>query len=600
MTRKKTCRLLLSGLVPVLVLTLCCLLGGALAASPAWAAKHKADQDKKEDDWCFEEEFAKVQKEHNRGGVALGGGKMRKFAGRPAPTAMMSPAAPSLEMANRLGLAVGGAKDIANFRENIARDLLPLPTDVTPEGLFYDYYFAIDADCPGKELFCPTFTPAVSDDPFTKKPEPYLSVGLGSGLDAADFTRKKLDLMLVLDISGSMSAPFDAYYYDHLHKKGAPPPSETERRRSKMDAAKDALIALLDHLKPDDRFGLVLFNQFAYTALVLRPVAQRDMEAIKGHIRALHPMGGTNLDAGLALATSLMQSARHADPAKRENRVVFMTDAMPNLGSTSDTAFLARIRDNAAIRLYSTVIGIGLDFNTELVEKITKARGANYYSVHTPGEFRKRLDTEFDAMVTPLVFDLVLDFKSTGYAIDKVYGSPEADAATGELMRVSTLFPSPTTEEGTRGGLVLLRLRRTGDSAAITLTASYEDRAGKRHATARTLDFPAGNDVPGTPSVRKGILLARYVSLLRDWIIAARTATGAPTKPEPIRPGQPGMRQLGQWERQSRKLLVSPEQRARFAAFRSYFQQEMPTCDDASLARELPVLDTLAGVGTTG
>jgi hypothetical protein len=30
--------------------------------------------------------------------------------------------------------------------------------------------------------------------------------------------------------------------------------------------------------------------------------------------------------------------------------------------------------------------GVGLDFNTELVEAISKVKGANYYSVHTPGE----------------------------------------------------------------------------------------------------------------------------------------------------------------------------------------------------------------------
>lgn len=29
--------------------------------------------------------------------------------------------------------------------------------------------------------------------------------------------------------------------------------------------------------------------------------------------------------------------------------------------------------------------GVGLDFNTELIEEISKVRGANYYSVHSPG-----------------------------------------------------------------------------------------------------------------------------------------------------------------------------------------------------------------------
>ena len=44
--------------------------------------------------------------------------------------------------------------------------------------------------------------------------------------------------------------------------------------------------------------------------------------------------------------------------------------------------------------------GVGLDFNSELAESISKVRGANYYSVHRPGEFRRRLTDEFDFAVT--------------------------------------------------------------------------------------------------------------------------------------------------------------------------------------------------------
>lgn len=34
--------------------------------------------------------------------------------------------------------------------------------------------------------------------------------------------------------------------------------------------------------------------------------------------------------------------------------------------------------------------GVGLDFNSQLVDGIMKVRGANYFSVHSPGEPRGR------------------------------------------------------------------------------------------------------------------------------------------------------------------------------------------------------------------
>lgn len=558
-----------------------------------------------EDDWRFEEEYAKANKRADYFAPGVGG------MGRPgaiAPQAV-APAMPPMAAAPRaalkapapaaLGLSTGGAKDIANFRENIAKGFLPLPTDVTYEGVYYDYRFDVGDQGSCSQLFCPSYTTAVSMDPYSGRAEYYLSVGLASNIAPKDFVRKKLNLMLVLDISGSMSSPFDEYYYDQLGKRTRLEGSD--RGTPKLEAAKAALIALLGHLQPDDRFGLVLFDQYAYTALSLRPVAARNMEAIKGHIRKLDARGGTNLDGGLARAVDLMDAAKDADPAEYENRIVFLTDAMPNLGATSDKAFLERITDNARRRLHATVIGIGVDFNTGLVEKITKARGANYYSVHSPREFAKRMDEEFDYMVTPLVFDLELAFQSPGFRIERVYGSPEAELATGRLMRVNTLFPSPTTEEGAKGGLVLLKLTRTSDAPDITLTARYEDRAGQRHITTQRISFLAREASYDTPSIRKGILLSRYVTLLRNWIVADRQADKAVTADLPATLRRGGIAEmpdapaeLGEWERQSQRLRVSPAYREAFAHFRRHFAEQADLCQDPDLARELAILDKLA------
>ena len=59
------------------------------------------------------------------------------------------------------------------------------------------------------------------------------------------------------------------------------------------------------------------------------------------------------------------------------------------------------------------------------MEHISQTRGCNYYSVKSSEDFMKRMDDDFEYMVTPLVFDLVMKIKCEGSAfqIDKVYGS---------------------------------------------------------------------------------------------------------------------------------------------------------------------------------
>lgn len=577
----------------------CCLLVAgpclvALAAAPALAAKSQKPPRAGEDDWQFEAEFAKVHKTDPTGYARGAGGPPRG----PAPMVGRTMRA--------MGLAVGGAKDGVTFRDNIAKGYMPQESAVSYEGLFYDYAFDTGGKCEGKAVFCPTALTRVAPDPFTKAPQSFLAVGLASGLTPADVPRRPLRLMLVLDVSGSMSAPFDAYYYDtapHLRSQDAPLP---DRSMPKLRAAGEAVIALLDQLTPEDRFGLVLFDNFAYTALPLRRVAERDMEAIKGHIRGLTPLGGTNLEAALHLGTALVAPTDHAVPAGAETRLIVMTDAMPNLGRTSDTAFFKGIKSNAGRDIFTTIIGIGLDFNTELTERITKVRGANFYAVHSPQAFRERLGSEFLGMVTPVAFDLALRLTSPGFAIDAVYGSPEADAATGELVRVSTLFPAPATEEGSRGGIILLRLRPTGPPAPITLTASYEDRGGGRHTSRQTVDFAPNGQAWGEATVRKAILLARYAGLLRQWIGEHRGADDASEAPLPADPIQtsPGhlrpaqgrpvpQRHPGRWEQRSMPLTVTKEDKARFKTFLAAFDRELPACNDPSLSRERVVLETL-------
>ena len=506
--------------------------------------------------------------------------------------------------ADNLGFAVGGAKDINNFRENITQGYLPLATDVTVEGLFYDYYFATGQNAPCIQLFCPSYAQATSRDPISGEAQHFLAVGLNSGLSARDFARKRLNLVVVLDISGSMAEEFTRYAYDNSSTNS---PLAWEAK-PKLTAATEAIAALLDQLAPEDQLAIVLFDDQAHLAKAMRLVGETDMASIKQHILALREQGGTNMEAGYRMGTDLLAPFVNADPALYENRLIFLTDAQPNTGATSEAALLALTQANAAQRIYTTFIGIGVDFNTQLIEGLTKIRGANYYAVHSPADFIRRVQDEFNFMVTPLLFDLTLTFNSPDFVIEQVYGSPEADQASGEIMRINTLFPSASSNGEVKGGLVLLQLRpRNGTSAnggQATVTVTYADRSGQVQSSAATVALPAtangqGGDHYDNLGIRKGILLVRYANLLRNWINDTRgRATGDDEWLYPNITPETGIQlprttHLGEWERQSLPLQVSPQYRALFAQFKGYFGAELNALEDPTLQQELTILEWL-------
>jgi len=118
-----------------------------------------------------------------------------------------APASANMASPETVGLAAGGAKDVTNFRENVAEGFTPQPAAISDEGLFYDYYFETGERTATEALFAPRYAAAVSEHPLTGQTEQYLSVGLDSTLSVAEFERPRLDLVAVLDVSGSMDSP---------------------------------------------------------------------------------------------------------------------------------------------------------------------------------------------------------------------------------------------------------------------------------------------------------------------------------------------------------------------------------------------------------
>lgn len=514
----------------------------------------------------------------------------------------------SLGLSQRMGFSVGGAKDIDNFRENIKNEFLPLYSDVTYEGLFYDYYFDTGEQKECKKQFCPSYSYALSEDPFSKTDEYYLSVGLNSGLTEKDFERKKLNLVVVLDVSGSMSSPFDHYYYDKPH--GIPIYDTLSREeqedltKSKMHLASKSIVSLLGHLNEDDNLGVVLFNNDAHVSKPLESIEYTNLEKLKENILSIQSGGGTHLNSGMIAGTALFDGIEI--DANYENRIIFLTDAIPNILDTTPEGLLDKLTKNAESKIYTTFIGIGVDFNSELVEAITKVKGANYYSVHSSVDFKQRMDDEFELMVTPLVFDLVLSLESVEFSIKEVYGSPDADQSTGEIMKVSTLFPSKTQKGETRGGIVLIKLEKSQDYGTITLQTSYEDRNGVQGGDSAVviLNEDHTEDYYENSGIHKGVLLSRYANLMKTWAYDERKSHNDifdfGIKPDYYEDGMylPDYvgNGLGEWERQSIPLKVSGKYNEMISEFMKYYDSQSTLLDDSELDQERKIMEKLVNL----
>ena len=510
--------------------------------------------------------------------------------------ATMSDSSSTINSESTIGLSVGGAKDVNNFRENIKNGYFPISTDITYNGLFYDYSFDTGRKEQSQYLFSPSYSTAISKDPVSNNNEYFITVGLNSNIKESDFQRKKLNLVVVLDISGSMGSSLSSYYYDNNIEKS------TDDSKTKMKLANESVNVLLDQLKDDDRFGMVLFDDSAYLGKPISTVGETNISAIKEHILEIEAEGGTNFEAGYTKATELFAKYKNVDSNEYENRIIVITDAMPNVGTTSQKGLMNYVAENASTGIYTSFIGVGVDFNTELIQKISDVKGANYYSVHSATDFKKRMGEEFEYMVTPLVFDLNLKLESDTYEIASVYGSDTVNKENGSIMNVNTLFPSKTESTGeVKGGVVLLKLNKKQgqNSNTLNLKVSYKDRNGKEYNNSQTVTLNKEGEYYDNTGIRKAILLERYANTLKNWIMYERTENSKYiiqpvigimdcnlTKDEVYRI-------LGENERTSVALKVSNNYKEIFANLKRYIESENKYIQDKTLEQETEILNIL-------
>jgi len=514
-----------------------------------------------------------------------------------------------------IGFSTGGAKDIVNFRENIKKGYFPLESDITYEGVFYDYYFDTNNEEKEDKMFYPSLTEAVSPDPISGESQYYATVGLNSNIKESDFARKKLNVVVVLDISGSMGASIDNYYYDMNENN--------KETKTKMKLAEESVNVLIDELNEDDSFGMVLFDDAGYKAKPLNKVSKVDMEAIKNHILEIEDRGGTNFEAGYTIAQELFEDYKDTDPNEYENRIIVITDAMPNIGTTSKEGLLEMMEKSSNDKIYTTFIGVGLDFNTEVIKAITDVRGANYYAVNSEEAFKARMGEEFEYMVTPLVFDLDMSLESELFEVEKIYGTDSLSSEKNNIMHVNTLFPSKSNDDGeVKGGVILLKLKVKDENllneiqscdderAKINIKVSYETRDGKKDSSEKSRIFDlTRNEYYGGGGIDKAIALSRYVNVIKDWITYERSKDDrflikvpigiidwfdADENKEANDAYEEYMLIYSQNERKSVPLTLGSEYRDIFTKFKEYMNYEIENrIQDNTMKQEIEILDLI-------
>ncbi len=181
-----------------------------------------------------------------------------------------------------------------------------------------------------------------------------------------------INLALVLDHSGSM-------------------------RGAKLEKAKQAAGVALDQLGPDDIFSLVIYDD--QVEVLIPPQRVKDREEMKRKIAHIREGGCTALYAGVEKGAN--QLRKYFDKEK-VNRIVLLSDGLANVGPSSTSALAKLGKELRGEGFGVSTVGLGDDYNEDLMTALAEASHANYYYVKDaeklPGIFKDELGTVKNAV----------------------------------------------------------------------------------------------------------------------------------------------------------------------------------------------------------
>lgn len=193
-------------------------------------------------------------------------------------------------------------------------------------------------------------------------------------------TRPQLNLAAVIDRSGSMEG-------------------------RKLEAAKESLRLLLDQLGPQDRFSLVAFDNEVYP--LVEGVRVKDKTEIREVIDRIQSGNTTNLSGGWVKGIELAGREAAADHI---NAVLILTDGQANQGIVDPDQLVAlggNVQKEKSIR--TSCLGLGADFNEDLLKNIATAAGGRFYYIETPDQAPEIFKEELGGLLAVVAQNVELE-----------------------------------------------------------------------------------------------------------------------------------------------------------------------------------------------
>ncbi len=199
------------------------------------------------------------------------------------------------------------------------------------------------------------------------------------GVRPTQIRRAPVNLALVIDKSGSMGG-------------------------EKLARAREAALEAVRRLSADDLVSLVVYDNSVRVLVPARRVG--DGETLSVAIEGIEASGGTNLHGGVVAGANELR--KHIEEGYA-HRVLLLSDGLANVGPQTPEALgslgAQLVREGISV----TTVGLGLDFNEDLMTRLARRSDGNTYFVENSRDLARVFNEELGDVLSIVARRLVVE-----------------------------------------------------------------------------------------------------------------------------------------------------------------------------------------------
>jgi Ca-activated chloride channel family protein len=174
---------------------------------------------------------------------------------------------------------------------------------------------------------------------------------------------------------------------------------------NKLDNAKEAAIAAARRLDERDIFSLVVYGTSVETVVPAQTVD--DIAALERRIRAIEASGSTNLFGGVNQGASEIR--KHLSDKRYTPRIILLSDGLANVGPRSAVELgrlgAALVKEGVSV----TTIGVGSDYNEDLMTELSQNSDGNTYFVETSRDLPRIFAAELGDVLSVVARNVTIE-----------------------------------------------------------------------------------------------------------------------------------------------------------------------------------------------